>query len=128
MVLDSPWSHENRFAGDSRSAAKARAFVRAHLLEHGLGDLVEDVGLVVSELATNAVRHAGTPFTVMLHGAGDSVVVLVEDGSSAVPRQVAPGPLALGGRGLDIVDHVSGAWGVQAQSGSKSVWARFDLP
>jgi anti-sigma regulatory factor (Ser/Thr protein kinase) len=127
MVLHPPWSHEDRFAGEPRSAARARAFVRAHLVEHGLGELVEDVGLVVSELATNAVRHAGTPFSVVIHGTTESVVVTVQDGSKAVPRQVVAAPLALGGRGLDIVDQVSGAWGVRADGATKSVWARFDL-
>jgi anti-sigma regulatory factor (Ser/Thr protein kinase) len=128
MVLHPPWSHENRFAGDPRSAAKARAFVREHLVEHHLEGLVDDVGLVVSELATNAVRHAGTPFTVALRGARNSVVVDVQDGSTSMPRHVAAGPLAPGGRGLDIVEEVSCGWGVRAQDGTKSVWARFDLP
>ena len=127
MVLHPPWSHENRFADDPRSASKARAFVREHLIAHGLESLVDDVGLVVSELATNAVRHAGTPFTVFLTGAKSSVEVGVRDGSSGVPRHVSSGPLELGGRGLDIVDRVSCDWGVRAQGGTKSVWARFDL-
>src|SRR5687768_16494769 len=104
MVLQSPWSYEDRFADDPRSALKARAFVREHLIAHGLEKLVDDVGLVVSELATNAVRHAGTPFTVFLTGARNSVEVGVEDGSSGIPEQVRSGPLDLGGRGLDIVD------------------------
>jgi hypothetical protein len=81
----------------------------------------------VSELATNAVRHARTPFTVFLTGAKDSVVVGVEDGSAGLPEQVRSGPLALGGRGLDIVDRISRDWGVRAQGTTKSVWARFDL-
>jgi anti-sigma regulatory factor (Ser/Thr protein kinase) len=128
MVLQSPWSHEDRFADDPRSASKARAFVREHLIAHGLEKLVDDVGLVVSELATNAVRHAGTPFTVFLTGAKNSVEVGVEDGSSGIPEQVTSGPLALGGRGLDIVDQVSRDWGVRARQGTKAVWARFDVP
>jgi anti-sigma regulatory factor (Ser/Thr protein kinase) len=129
MVHDpSPWSHQDQFSGDPRSAALARAFVREHLVEHGLGDLVDDVGLVVSELATNAVRHARTPFTVLLRSARDSVVVAVEDGSANVPHQRVPGPLAMGGRGLEIVDQVSCGWGVRPLGGSKEVWARFDLP
>ncbi|HET6561018.1 MAG TPA: ATP-binding protein [Marmoricola sp.] len=128
MVLHPPWSHEDRFADDPRSASQARAFVREHLVEHGLDGLVEDVGLVVSELATNAVRHTGTPFTVFLRGAPQWVVVGVEDGSARVPQQVTAEPLDLGGRGLDIVDQVSRDWGVRAGGRSKAVWARFDLP
>jgi len=128
MVLQPRWSHENRFADDLRSASEARAFVREHLVEHGLERLVDDVGLVVSELATNAVRHARTPFTVSLTGATDSVVVGVEDGSASLPAHFPSGPVALGGRGLDIIDRISRDWGVRAQGSRKSVWARFDLP
>ena len=128
MVLQPSWSHENRFADDPRSASRARAFVREHLVAHGLENLVDDVGLVVSELATNAVRHAGTPFRVYLTGATDSVVVGVEDSSGGVPQHLASEPLALGGRGLDIVDQVSCDWGVRAQGRTKAGGARFDLP
>jgi anti-sigma regulatory factor (Ser/Thr protein kinase) len=128
MVLQPPWSHEDSFADDPRSASKARAFVREHLIAHGLEKLVDDVGLVVSELATNAVRHAGTPFTVVLSRAKNSVEVGVEDGSSGIPEQVTSGPLDLGGRGLDLVDQVSRDWGVRAHHGTKAVWARFDVP
>jgi two-component sensor histidine kinase len=128
MVLHSRWSHEDRFTDDPRSASQARAFVREHLVAHGLETLVDDVALVVSELASNAVRHAGTPFTVFLNGAEKSVVVGVEDGSPGVPQQVTSGPFDLGGRGLDIVEQVSCAWGVRAQGRRKSVWARFEVP
>ena len=60
------WTRETVLAAEAVSAAKARAFVREHLLAQGLRDLVEDVRLVVSELATNAMVHAQTPFVVTL--------------------------------------------------------------
>jgi len=40
--------------------------VSRHLLAHDLADMVDDLQLVVSELATNAMLHAQTPFTVSL--------------------------------------------------------------
>lgn len=127
MVFHPSWSHEDRFPGDARSASQARAFVHEHLLDHGLERLADDVGLVVGELASNAIRHARTPFSVLLSGATDAVVVAVEDGSTRVPRQIEAGPTAQGGRGLDIVDKVSCDWGVRPQGRTKAVWARFDL-
>ena len=51
MSQDLLWTHETGLAPVTTSASEARAFVEAHLVEHGLSYLVEDVRLVVSELA-----------------------------------------------------------------------------
>jgi anti-sigma regulatory factor (Ser/Thr protein kinase) len=121
------WSHEIELAADPASPGRARHFVALHLVEHGLRYLVEDVRLVVSEFATNAVLHARTPFTVGLGSTDRSVLVAVRDGAVAVPVAVVAELLAVGGRGLHIVDRLSTAWGVVAGDASKSVWASFDL-
>ena len=63
MDQNSLWSHETVLAAEPGSAAKARAFVLQHLAEHRLLYLVDDVRMVASELATNAVLHARTAFT-----------------------------------------------------------------
>ncbi|HEY3529185.1 MAG TPA: hypothetical protein VGK78_08535 [Nocardioides sp.] len=52
--------------GKPPSVALARDFVCKHLLAHHQSHLVDDVRLMVSELATNAVVHAQTPFGVCL--------------------------------------------------------------
>jgi anti-sigma regulatory factor (Ser/Thr protein kinase) len=111
------------------SVATARDFVRLHLREHGLGALVDDVGLVVSELATNAVKHACTPFTVRLRGDDRSLLLTVHDSSKEPALERPPGPTSTGGRGLAIVDRLSHDWGVDHSHGSeKSVWASFRTP
>ena len=51
------WSHEVILAAEPKSVAVAREFVSRHLVGHDLPRLVEDVRLVVSELATNAVKQ-----------------------------------------------------------------------
>ena len=80
----------------------------------------------MSELATNAVRHANTPFTVTLERIDRSVLLTVTDGSPDPPVQVATGLLDTGVRGLSIVDLMSGDWGVIRRPGEgKSVWASF---
>ena len=121
------WSYDAVLAAEAVSAAKARDFVRGHLLAHDLTDLVEDVRLVVSELATNAMVHAQTPFTVTLEGRESTVLLIVSDGSPVAPVRVAAHPLDTGGRGLSIVDLVSRDWGAtRTADGAKSVWASFD--
>lgn len=107
------------------SVAAAREFVAAQLDPHLSAQAVEGARVVASELATNAVMHAGTPFTVTVEWAGDEVLVRVTDGSDGVPVPGAPGDLELRGRGLLLVDALSEAWGVSEEAGGKSVWARF---
>ena len=121
------WCHEIVLAADAASARRARSFVTRQLVEHRLAYLVDEVRLVASELATNAVVHAATEFTVVLEGEVTSVLLTVRDGSSgSLPRlNIAPATAA-SGRGLHIVDVVSQEWGVGDPEGAPtSVWARF---
>ena len=126
MNQNMPWSHQTRLAADLISASIARDFICLHLGEHDLPHLVDDMRLVVSELATNALRHARTAFTVTLHGNGSSVLLTVQDGSSSLPVQATAGDTETGRRGLSIVDQLSDDWGVTLRhGGAKSVWASF---
>lgn len=120
------WSYELYLTAEPASAARAREFVCVHLLEHGLRHLVDDVCLVASELVTNAILHAQSPFTVALRSDDRSVTLTVRDLSPIVPLMAAGGVMDVGGRGLLIVDLLSRDWGVvRRPGGSKSVWARF---
>ena len=122
------WSYDIKLDVRPVSASRARAFVRLHLAGHGLAHLSDDVELVVSELATNAMLHAQTAFRVSLHAFEKTLLLAVEDGSSTGPLQVHARPLDTHGRGLDIVDLLSREWGVDALSGGrKSIWAEFSL-
>jgi hypothetical protein len=130
MDTDLLWSHETVLAAEPGSAAKARAFVLQHLVEHRLLYLVDDVRVVAGELAANAVLHARTAFTVTLEGRVRSVLLTVRDGSATLPAPAiaAPHGLATGGRGLFIVNVISESWGVTGWEGdTKSVWASFEL-
>jgi hypothetical protein len=86
--------------------------------------LASDVALVTSELASNAVRHAATPFEVVLDFSGGHVRVEVRDGSPVVPRGAMPGA-GVTGRGLVVVDRLASAWGVEATRRGKVVWAEL---
>lgn len=122
------WSHHMQFLAELRSVSEARHFVCTLLVDHRFLNLVEDVRLVVSELATNAVRHAHTPFTVTLERVDQSVLLTVTDGSPDPPARLPTALLTTGGRGLSLVDEVSGDWGVIRRGAQgKSVWASFTL-
>ena len=122
------WSYDIRLAIQPVSASRARDFVRHRLGEQGLAYLEDDVVLVVSELATNAMVHARTPFRVCLQAFELTLLLEVEDGCQTGPVLVAPQPLDTRGRGLAIVRLLSRDWGVNARvDGGKSVWAEFDL-
>lgn len=121
------WSHHIHLTNQPISVHEAREFIRRYLLFHGWSLLVDDVALVVSELATNALAHARTPFTVTLTGFEGKLVVAVEDGSTSGPRPGEARPLGTAGRGLHIVECVSHDWGVVSRStAGKAVWAEFD--
>ena len=126
MDHESSWSHERILPGEARSVLRARQFVCFHLVDHRLFYLVDDVRLIASELAANVVRHAHTPFTVILERVEQSVMLTVQDGSPSAPVHRAAEPLEVGGRGLSIIDLVSDAWGVtEGPSRGKWVWASF---
>jgi len=101
----------------------ARRFVRDRLpaCYQGQSDLV---ALLVSELATNAVRHARTPFSVCLH-VGPPLRVEVLDESRLAPVPAQPTSSAEGGRGLQILDRLSLRWGTEIDQDTKLVW--FEL-
>ena len=123
------WSYESDFDAEIASVFAAREFVQRHLSHHGCSHLVDDVRLVVSELATNAVLHAQTPFTVTLAGGHRSVLLTVRDGSPVSPVQMAAHVLDTRGRGMSLVSQISSAWGVTPAVDThhaKSVWASFD--
>ena len=79
--------------------------------------------LMTTELATNAVLHAGTPFTVTIDIEPFVVRVSVRD-ASVIPPVVGPmpGPDAPGGRGLALIAELARRWGCDAIPGGKSVW------
>lgn len=120
------WSCDITLTAQPISASRARDFVRHHLVVHGLSHLSDDLELVVSELATNAVQHAHTSFKVSLHAFEETLLLEVEDGSRTGPVRVVAGVLDSNGRGIAIVKLLSRAWGVDAHAdGGKSVWAEF---
>ncbi|MDP9440630.1 MAG: ATP-binding protein, partial [Actinomycetota bacterium] len=85
-----------------------------------------DLELLTSEVATNAVRHAGGPFTILIRYDGNVVRVEVGDGSRVLPLPGTPDREATSGRGLLLVDKLASAWGVVPTVRGKRVW--FEVP
>lgn len=110
---------------DVLSVGEARSVVRDLLERWGYRDLVDDAELVVSELVTNAIVHAGSSCAVIVSRGEGSVRIEVEDHGPGLPDQQSPHWNAEGGRGLMIVSALSTAWGIQAEERSKSVWVEL---
>ncbi|MBK3575696.1 SpoIIE family protein phosphatase [Streptomyces sp. MBT65] len=127
-------------SGSSLAPGSARGLVRAALREWaelGLSGtefltdrLADDAMVVVSELVTNAVVHAGTDVELVCRlEETDSIVVEVADHHpSRAPRDNNAEPAHETpefGRGLRLVSTLAEAWGVTYRTGTKTVWARM---
>jgi two-component sensor histidine kinase len=108
------------FAPSPSEVSAARHFAQAQA--ESLGCDSSDLGLIVSELATNACVHAGSAFTVSLHRHGSDVLVEVDDENPA-PAIAQPQSTGVSGRGLQIVAAIAMDWGVASRDPGKSVWA-----
>jgi hypothetical protein len=134
-----------------RAAGEARRFVAATCQRWGIGGVIDEVTLAVSELVTNAVLHARTHINVELCVVGGELTVCVIDRDPRPPvvrpvrldlladLDAAPpitpdvddrhamthvgssGSIA-GGRGLLIVDALADEWGVAERVDGKEVW------
>jgi hypothetical protein len=114
------------FPADPGSPGRARRMAATTLRRWGHGErLVDDASLVVSELASNAVRHAGSAFTVALEMQGSLLRVAVEDlAPLPVPvpdAYVTPQQL----HGLGVIDALCARWGVEPTREGKVVWAQL---
>ena len=114
-----------RFEGTPQAVREAREFLRAVMADRVDPEAQDDLVLVLSELASNAVRHARTPFEVVVETNGQ-VLIEVGDGSTDVPLVKAA--TDEGGRGLPIVDALCDRWGVRIGLDGKCVWCERDLP
>ena len=115
------------FAADPRSAREARRFVESALVDWECGAVLDTVTLLVSELVTNAVLHAGTDAEVTVNLRGDCIRVDVfdRDDDGTVQRRHA-GVEDTSGRGTELVESLARSWGVERRPQGKSVW--FEVP
>lgn len=135
------------------SVRTARDFAQQTLRDWGAEEVLEDLGIVVCELVTNALRHGlrynpgdavqerGTaplvwhstwPLQLKLLCDGSRLLCAVNDPSSEIPVAINSGRTSESGRGLRLVEALSLAWGSTAlvrdgKAAGKAVWALFSL-
>lgn len=127
-----------RMVAEPESVPAVRRFVDDVLTEWGRRDLVEDVGLSVTELATNATLHSrAAHFDVELHGDPDAVRLAVVDTGATRARAIASRTSlpsfadedlaweSMTGRGLFIVSALATRWGIEDLPGGTRIWADF---
>jgi anti-sigma regulatory factor (Ser/Thr protein kinase) len=116
-----------RLSGDPTAPSRARTALRS--LDRTLGEVRNDVELLVSELITNSVIHAHAERVELHATAGaDCVRVEVSDPGPGFDRENArrtPSLVGEGGYGLNIVDTLSDRWGV-TMDGDSRVWLEID--
>jgi PAS domain S-box-containing protein len=112
---------------DPAVVGTARALALRQAADWGLDDLGFCVELIVSELVTNAIRHATGPIQLRLirH---EVLTCEVSDGSSSSPRLRHPRATDEGGRGLFLVAQVARRWGTRGTATGKTIWAELDIP
>ncbi|WP_243640177.1 SpoIIE family protein phosphatase [Streptacidiphilus pinicola] len=108
---------------EAAAVSRVRTEVGARLAAWGLGELTGTVELLVSELVTNAIRHATGPVELrLLRDRG--LICEVADGSSVSPRLRRARSEDEGGRGLFLVAQLAERWGTRFTSGGgKVIWA-----
>jgi len=118
--------------GPEGASFARRAMARAAVLWRLDRDMPETALLLVSELATNAIRHGTPPIRLSLRldrdrQQRDRLRVEVTDCSPALPELTQPEPDQIGGRGLQIVQLLAARWGACAAPRrlGKTVW--FEL-
>jgi len=120
--------HMRTFPAVPQSVPAARRFAVGALADSPAATL-EAVELMVSELATNCIRHEHSSFHIVILRTSDEIRIEVTDSGSGTPTMRSPGPHEPSGRGLQIVDMLSDRWGVERELPSgKTVWFTLDVP
>ena len=158
-VVPGTWTISCPLPGTYDALGTARRFVRGVLRGWGLGHLCDDVALVASELVANALRHgvglgvpgiapgrvtglrpgdvpapwsAAFPVELTLISTGTRLMCLVDDPGDGVPVRRSPDSATGSGRGLQLIESLSHAWGWtplerSGRPAGKEVWAVFEV-
>lgn len=112
-------------AGHLSEVSRARHVGERWAAERGVD--ADDIGLLVTELASNALRHGGPGVDLWLRASSRCLRVEVVDGrGAALPRVQHPDDKAEGGRGLVLVQALADRWGSDRLTAGKCVWFEID--
>ncbi|HEY4451624.1 MAG TPA: MEDS domain-containing protein [Solirubrobacteraceae bacterium] len=116
------------FAADPCAPGQARRLLRSALREWGhAGEPVDDAVLVLGELASNAVRHARSSFSMVVRMESSALRLAVGD-DQATRVGAEQGMVAKPTHGLAVVDALAERWGIEDAGAGKIVWAELALP
>ncbi|MEV5430121.1 ATP-binding protein [Streptomyces sp. NPDC052701] len=119
------------FPADPGAVRTARSAVRGQLRHWDLDSVGDLTALLVSELVTNALRHATGPIGVRLIRPSvlDGVLLVeVSDPLPEPPHERAARPEDESGRGLQLVASSSRRWGTRPGDVGKTVWFELAVP
>ncbi|WP_323186046.1 MULTISPECIES: ATP-binding protein [unclassified Streptomyces] len=123
-IWDTSWP----VAREPASVGHARRVLTAQLSSWGLHEVTDASRLLVSELVTNALRHAHGPVRVNLRVHGAVLRCEVEDGSATGPVPRTAGIDAESGRGIELVDALAQDWGSDRTTTGKTTWFELAVP
>lgn len=115
-----------RLAAGEAGLSMARRFGVSVSRAAGWDRHSDEVAMLISELATNAVLHGARPIAVTVETSADSLRVEVMDAAPSMPIELDAGPGVERGRGLAIVAALAHDWGAEPLPGNgKVVWAEL---
>jgi two-component sensor histidine kinase len=123
--------YQSPLTEDLSSVALARLTLRAFLWDWHLDFLADTAQLIMSELATNAIKFGSGVGLASIYlrdeGPDHGVLVMeVTDDSQEMPVLSQAGPNDECHRGLVLVDQLAGKWGVELLGGQKVIWAHLE--
>ncbi|MFC6062694.1 ATP-binding protein [Streptomyces ochraceiscleroticus] len=135
MTDGTPQDIEWRLPRSARSVGRARTLLAAQARSWKVPDEIADTAvLLLSELMTNACRHAhvspGRELRARALVRAGTLCIEVADASSAQPEPRVAGPGDESGRGLALVAALADAWGAEPRPYriGKTVWCELRLP
>ncbi|POX36787.1 MEKHLA domain-containing protein [Streptomyces sp. Ru73] len=110
------------------AVSDGRAFLAAALRRWGCPEAADEACLLVSEILTNAIRHAAGPLHLRLRMSRTELTAEVTDRSARRPQLCLVGSDAESGRGLFLVDTIADSWGTRPTDEGKTIWFTLRLP
>jgi PAS domain S-box-containing protein len=112
---------------EPQAVASGRRFVERTLAAWARTELTDTACLLVSEILTNAVRHAQAPIGLRMHRTVQEISFEITDDNTHLPQRRLPDRDDESGRGLMLVEALASDWGTRPALSGKTVWFTLRL-